>query len=309
MARPELPVGTWGKICRKQMAPGRSRARARFRDYDGVTREVAHLYRKLRDGEAPRLPELPVQYSDFAVWQRHQDFSQEVAFWRTILADAPPAVSIPNRSRPGAPSPQRRGEKEQWDHVRVLNVAPRARASNPRRGPVRRPAWALLPVTGGPRARARGRSGPISREKGGRHALGHRATFALVAACGNQEERNHGGADCSAVHLSVYRYAAMWRASAPRGTTTVSCARLAILSLNARMPALPTFGSGFGSTGKPTSGPGGSSAGRGLSGPAAALGFGFNAGAGDPGGDPASFVPFGIGAEAARGLTAISGGR
>src|SRR5207253_1769306 len=48
------------------------------------------------------------------------------------------------------------------------------------------------------------------------------------------------------------------------------------------MPAFPTFGSGFGSTGKPTSGPGGSSAGPGLSGPAGAFGFGFRAGAGAP---------------------------
>src|SRR5262249_7160494 len=74
--------------------------------------------------------------------------------------------------------------------------------------------------------------------------------------------------------------AAIWRASAPRGTTTVSFATLAILSLNARMPAVfPTFGSGFGSVGKPTSGPGGSSALPGLSGPAGAFGIGFRAGA------------------------------
>src|SRR5262245_19005749 len=105
--------------------------------------------------------------------------------------------------------------------------------------------------------------------------------------------------------------AAICRASAPSGTTTVSFARLAILSLNARMPAVfPTFGSGFGSTGKPTSGPGGSSALPGLSGPAGAFGIGFRAGAGDPAGDPDSFVAFAIGSAAAtRGLTASSGGR
>ena len=40
MARPELPLGTWGRIRREQVAPKSFRARARFRDYDGVTRNV-----------------------------------------------------------------------------------------------------------------------------------------------------------------------------------------------------------------------------------------------------------------------------
>lgn len=39
MARPPLPVGTWGTI-RVEGAPGSYRARARFRDYDGNTRDV-----------------------------------------------------------------------------------------------------------------------------------------------------------------------------------------------------------------------------------------------------------------------------
>src|SRR4029079_18405277 len=104
--------------------------------------------------------------------------------------------------------------------------------------------------------------------------------------------------------------AATRRASAPSGTTTVFCAMLANFSLNARIPAFPTFGSGFGSTGKPTVGPGGSSADLlGRSGPAGAFGFGFSAGAGAPAGDPASFVVLGIGTATALGLTAISGGR
>ncbi len=40
MARPELPLGTWGRIRREEMGPNRFRARARFRDYDGHTRDV-----------------------------------------------------------------------------------------------------------------------------------------------------------------------------------------------------------------------------------------------------------------------------
>ncbi len=40
MGRPPLPVGTWGRVRREQVAPGRWVARARFRDFDGQTREV-----------------------------------------------------------------------------------------------------------------------------------------------------------------------------------------------------------------------------------------------------------------------------
>ncbi|MGC5249646.1 tyrosine-type recombinase/integrase [Gordonia sp. DT219] len=40
MARPPLPLGTWGRINRTEVAPGRWRARAHYRDYDGKTRVV-----------------------------------------------------------------------------------------------------------------------------------------------------------------------------------------------------------------------------------------------------------------------------
>jgi integrase len=41
MARPPLAVGTFGKIGFLKVGPGRVRARARFRDYDGVVRPVS----------------------------------------------------------------------------------------------------------------------------------------------------------------------------------------------------------------------------------------------------------------------------
>jgi integrase len=40
MARPVLPIGTCGKIRTEKLGPNRFRARARFRDYDGTTRDV-----------------------------------------------------------------------------------------------------------------------------------------------------------------------------------------------------------------------------------------------------------------------------
>ncbi|MFE9187811.1 tyrosine-type recombinase/integrase [Micromonospora haikouensis] len=40
MSRPELPIGTWGKIRTEKLGPRRFRSRARFRDYDGKTRDI-----------------------------------------------------------------------------------------------------------------------------------------------------------------------------------------------------------------------------------------------------------------------------
>lgn len=40
MARPELAIGTSGKIRIEKLGPKRFRARARFRDYDGITRDI-----------------------------------------------------------------------------------------------------------------------------------------------------------------------------------------------------------------------------------------------------------------------------
>ncbi|MDG4795377.1 site-specific integrase [Micromonospora sp. WMMD1082] len=40
MARPPLPIGTWGAIRTKKLGPNRHCARTRFRDHDGRTRDV-----------------------------------------------------------------------------------------------------------------------------------------------------------------------------------------------------------------------------------------------------------------------------
>jgi integrase len=40
MARPPLPIGTWGKIRTEKLGPNRYCARTRFRDHDGKTRDV-----------------------------------------------------------------------------------------------------------------------------------------------------------------------------------------------------------------------------------------------------------------------------
>ncbi|MFP3940546.1 MAG: condensation domain-containing protein, partial [Thermoanaerobaculia bacterium] len=64
-----------------------------------LARDLGELYRARAAGEEPRLPALPVQYGDFAAWQRRtvrgEVLERLVAFWRDELAGAPPAVELP----------------------------------------------------------------------------------------------------------------------------------------------------------------------------------------------------------------------
>src|SRR5215470_11889294 len=69
MARPPLPIGTWGNIRTEKLGPNRHCARARFRDYDGKTRDIEAtgttgpaairaLKEKLRDRATPNDDEI-----------------------------------------------------------------------------------------------------------------------------------------------------------------------------------------------------------------------------------------------------------
>ena len=64
-----------------------------------LSRELSECYRAFAAGDAPQLPELPVQYADFAVWQREwlagSAFEQQLAYWRTQLAGAPAVLDLP----------------------------------------------------------------------------------------------------------------------------------------------------------------------------------------------------------------------
>ncbi|MEM7356274.1 MAG: condensation domain-containing protein, partial [Acidobacteriota bacterium] len=70
-----------------------------------LVREVAALYGALSRGEPSPLPELPIQYGDFALWQRQELRGERLdsllAYWRRQLADAPAALELPaDRPRP-----------------------------------------------------------------------------------------------------------------------------------------------------------------------------------------------------------------
>jgi len=83
--------------------------------------ELAALYDALTGGAQAALPELPIQYADFAIWQREwlqgegdhtgsplqegdhtgSPLQEHLAYWRRQLADAPPLLHLPlDRPRP-----------------------------------------------------------------------------------------------------------------------------------------------------------------------------------------------------------------
>jgi amino acid adenylation domain-containing protein len=61
--------------------------------------EIAKLYEGYRQGKSSPLPSLPIQYADFAVWQRdvlQGDLLQaELNYWQQQLADAPFVLDLP----------------------------------------------------------------------------------------------------------------------------------------------------------------------------------------------------------------------
>ncbi|HKV09555.1 MAG TPA: amino acid adenylation domain-containing protein, partial [Thermoanaerobaculia bacterium] len=68
-------------------------------------RELVALYGAAAAGRPSPLPDLPLQYADFAVWQREwlsgEALESEIGYWRERLAGAPPVLDLPtDRPRP-----------------------------------------------------------------------------------------------------------------------------------------------------------------------------------------------------------------
>jgi amino acid adenylation domain-containing protein len=70
-----------------------------------LLKELAALYRAGVTGEPPRLADLPLQYADYAVWQRRQLQSdktgRQLAYWKQRLAGTPAVLELPTE-RPRA---------------------------------------------------------------------------------------------------------------------------------------------------------------------------------------------------------------
>ncbi|MBZ4423339.1 non-ribosomal peptide synthetase, partial [Myxococcus sp. RHSTA-1-4] len=70
-----------------------------------LVREVASLYEAFSQGQPPRLPEMPVQYPDYAVWQRDwlkgEVLESQLGYWKQQLDGAPAALELPtDKPRP-----------------------------------------------------------------------------------------------------------------------------------------------------------------------------------------------------------------
>ncbi|WP_079086127.1 non-ribosomal peptide synthetase, partial [Streptomyces silvensis] len=66
-----------------------------------LTDDLAHLYRAELDGEPARLEPLPVQYADYAHWQRSAPgAAAQLAHWKEHLADTAPLDLPTDRPRP-----------------------------------------------------------------------------------------------------------------------------------------------------------------------------------------------------------------
>jgi amino acid adenylation domain-containing protein len=77
--------------------------------------ELGELYEAYSGGKESPLPELPIQYADYAVWQherlRGEVFEEQLAYWKDRLADPPPPLTLPT-DRPRSPVQTFRGAME-----------------------------------------------------------------------------------------------------------------------------------------------------------------------------------------------------
>ncbi|MEV0619367.1 non-ribosomal peptide synthase/polyketide synthase [Nonomuraea sp. NPDC050404] len=68
-------------------------------------RDLSVAYGARLEGRAPMWPSLPVQYADYALWQRELPLEGQLAFWSEELADLPGQLVLPvDRPRPATPS-------------------------------------------------------------------------------------------------------------------------------------------------------------------------------------------------------------
>ncbi|MCA1191392.1 non-ribosomal peptide synthase/polyketide synthase [Saccharopolyspora sp. 6V] len=101
-----------------------------------LVRDLTTAYRARRAAEGPQWPELPVQYADYALWQRealgaeddpHSPLAVQLDYWTSSLADLPTEISLPvDRPRPSSSS--YRGGRTTFEvppdlHARIVQVA------------------------------------------------------------------------------------------------------------------------------------------------------------------------------------------
>jgi hypothetical protein len=73
--------------------------------FEVVIAEMSQIYSTFSHGQPSALPELSIQYLDYAAWQRQwlhgEELEKRLSYWRQQLADAPERMNLPlARSRP-----------------------------------------------------------------------------------------------------------------------------------------------------------------------------------------------------------------
>ncbi len=74
-----------------------------------LIKEVAALYQAFAEGKPSPLTELPIQYADFAQWQKKwligEVLEKQLSYWKEKLAGSPPVIELPtDRPRPAVQS-------------------------------------------------------------------------------------------------------------------------------------------------------------------------------------------------------------
>jgi amino acid adenylation domain-containing protein len=95
-------------------------------------RELGVLYEACLQGRPAPLPELPVQYADYTVWQRERlagpFLQRELGYWKDRFSTLPPPLRLPSGSRPnggGAEAPGRVSFRLSAEVTRELNALSR----------------------------------------------------------------------------------------------------------------------------------------------------------------------------------------
>ncbi len=88
-------------------------------------KELSHLYQCYVKGESSSLPELEIQYADYAVWQREwltgEELDKQVGYWQKQLEAAPPLLQLPtDHPRPAVQS--HRGRQQSFELTQELTA-------------------------------------------------------------------------------------------------------------------------------------------------------------------------------------------
>ena len=100
-----------------------------------LVREISVLYEAFLQGRPSPLPELTIQYADYAVWQRRRlqgkFLESEIEHWTKQLADAPPVLQFVAEARPAVQTFNGARERIQLPQaiVQALNVLSREAGS------------------------------------------------------------------------------------------------------------------------------------------------------------------------------------